>query len=113
MSYATAEELARILKIRTPSTEQTVALQRALDAATSEIDAELGRAVDAEDFTDEELALVVSVNLDRAQEHWQQEQVPFGLMALGADGGAARISTDTWKRHAEKLSFQKQSWGLA
>lgn len=108
--YATVDELSRILKIRNVTAEQTVAMERVLAAAAGEIDAEVGRDTD-EPLAGWELSLAADVNLDRAQEHWQQEQVPFGILPIGEFG--ARISSDTWKRHAEKLAPLKGSWGLA
>ncbi len=107
--YAEVAELARILKIRTPTAEQTVALRRVLEAAASEIDAELGRT---DSLSSPYPALVVEVSLERAVEHWAQGEVPFGIVGLG-DTGAVYTARDTWDRHAHKLSPLKQTWGLA
>src|SRR5262245_13534825 len=41
-AYATRDELARILKIRTPSDEQWTAMDRVLTAAAGEINSEIG-----------------------------------------------------------------------
>ncbi len=107
--YATVTELARILKIRSATAEQTVALRRCLEAAANEIDSELGRT---DTFSSPFPALVVEVNLERAVEHWQQGEIPFGIVGLG-DTGAIYTARDSWDRHAHKLSPLKESWGLA
>lgn len=107
-AYATTEDLADVLKIRSPTGEQEVRLQRCLDAAALEIDKELGLAAP---YT-EPPALVVEVNIERAVEHWQQGQQPFGIVGMG-DTGAAYIARDSWDRHAHKLAPLKVSWGIA
>lgn len=108
-AYATVSELARILKVRAPSPEQEIAMQRVLDTAALEIDAEVGRTEPYEDPP----ALVVEVNLERAVEHWQQQEVPFGIIFGGGEGIAVTTARDTWQRHAHKLAPLKQTWGLA
>jgi len=120
MAYADSDELARVLKLRNPTTAQTDALERVLDVAAGEIDAEIGFTLDDDGLQESplagwQLALVAEVNLERAVEHWRQQESPFGLMGLGADfgGGAERTARDSWERHAHKLSPLKQSWGLA
>lgn len=112
-AYSTPEELARILKIRTPTTEQTAAINRVLDAAAGEIDAEIDRAATDDDLAGWQLALVEEVNLERAVEHWRQQESPFGLIGLGAEFGASHTATDSWNRHAMKLAPIKGQWGLA
>jgi hypothetical protein len=108
--YATVEELARILKIRTPSADQEAAMLRVLTAAAMEIDSELDRyGAFGVPYPD----LVVEVNLERAVEHWRQQESPFGLIGLGAELPAERTAIDSWNRHAAKLAPLKQSWGLA
>jgi hypothetical protein len=108
--YATVLELARILKIRNPTSEQEDAMTRVLTAAALEIDSELGRAGS---FGEPYPALVVEVNLERAVEHWRQMESPFGLIGLGADVPAERTAQDSWNRHANKLAPLKDEWGLA
>jgi hypothetical protein len=110
-TYATADELARLLKIRQPSAEQTAAMERALEAATLEIDSELGRDTD-DPLTDPYPALVVQVSLDRAEELWQQQEATLGFVGIGAESGPARIAANTWEKHAHKLAPLKQSWGI-
>lgn len=113
-TYATVDELARLLKIRAPSSEQTVALERVLTTAAGEINAEVGRTED-NPLTGWELSLAAQVNLERAVEHWQQQEVTFafGLTGVGTDIGATHIARDTWQRHAHKLAPLKEEFGFA
>ena len=119
MAYADADELARILKIRNPTDAQSEAMERVIDVAAGEIDAEIGFTLDDDDEVENplsgwQLALAAEVNLERAVEHWRQQESPFGLMGLGTEfgGGAERTARDSWERHAHKLAPLKQSWGI-
>jgi hypothetical protein len=109
--YAGTSELARILKLRTPTVEQLAAMERVLETAALEIDAELGRyGVFGSPYP----SLVVQVNLERAVEHWQQQEAAFGIIGLGgAEGFSVRTARDTWDRHAHKLAPLKDTWGIA
>ena len=111
--YATVDELARILKIRQPTADQTAALTRVLMAAAGEINAEIDLAADAELSSAWQLALAEEVNLERAVEHWRQQETPFGLMVVGVDMPAERTGRDSWDRHAVKLAPIKGQWGFA
>lgn len=110
--YGSVTELAQILKVR--ASDRAAALRRVLESASIEIDSEIGTA----DITGTEVpygappALVVEVCLERAVEHWKQEQQPWGIVGLG-DLAAAYTPRDTWDRHAHKLSPLKASWGIA
>jgi len=106
--YATVEELAQLLKVN--ATTRRAALQRVLDTAAYEIDQEIGRSTS---LSATQLQLAAQVNLERAVEHWQQEQSPFGVIGLGGESGPAFVGRDTWDRHAHKLAPLKQSWGVA
>ena len=81
--YASVSELAQILKVR--AADRSAALRRVLEAAALEIDSEIGTA----DITGTALpygsppAIVSEVILERAVEHWQQMQSPFGIIGLG------------------------------
>ncbi len=110
--YASVNELARILKIRNPTDEQTNAMRRVLVAAAGEINAEIDRAADDLPLTSAQLALVEEVNLERAVEHWRQEEAPFGLVGLG-DAGMSFTARDSWERHALKLAPAKTQWGFS
>jgi hypothetical protein len=112
-SYASINELARILKIRNPTAEQWNAMARVLITATLEIDAEIDLADDVT-LTSAQNALATEVNLERAVEHWQQQEASFGLLPMsGFEGGAVRIGRDSWDRHALKLAPLKNQWGFA
>lgn len=111
-SYASVDELFRILKIRTPSDEQRAAGSRVLATAYGEINSEIDLAATAE-LEGWQLSLVAEVNLERAVEHWRQQEAPFGLVSLGELGGAERTARDTWERHAHKLAPLKNQWGFA
>lgn len=112
VAYATVGELARILKIRTPTDEQRDAMERVLLAAAGEINAEIDLAAD-DGLSSWQLALAQEVNLERATEHWRQQESPFGLLAIGVDVPAERTAQDSWQRHAHKLAPLKAQWGLA
>lgn len=112
MAYADATELARLLKVN--ETTYATQLAEVLDAAAGEIDSELGLFEDdavamSEDW---QLALASQVNLERAQEHWHQRQISFGVLGLESEA-PVRLARDTWDRHAHKLAPLKESWGLA
>lgn len=111
-AYATVSELARILKIRTPSDEQRDAMERVLLTAAGEINAEIDLASD-EGLAGWQVALAAEVNLERAVEHWRQQESPFGLIGLGPEMPAERTARDSWERHAHKLAPLKSQWGLA
>jgi hypothetical protein len=110
--YASVSELATVLKVR--AADRSSALRRVLEAAAIEIDSEIGTA----DINGTELpygsppAIVSEVNLERAVEHWQQMQSPFGIIGLG-DLGATYTARDSWDRHGHKLAPLKGSWGIA
>jgi hypothetical protein len=111
VGYTTTEELARVLKIRTPSTEELAAITRVLTTAYVEILSEIDLDADTT-LTAEQLALAAEVNLERAVEHWQQGSVAFGIVGLG-DGVVAYTAKDSWDRHAHKLAPLKSQWGVA
>ena len=111
-AFATVGELARILKIRNPTDEQRDAMERVLLAAAGEINSEIDLASD-EGLASWQLALAQEVNLERAVEHWRQQESPFGLLAIGVDVPAERTARDSWERHALKLAPLKNQWGLA
>jgi hypothetical protein len=109
-SYATPEELARILLIPTPTPAQSLAMTRVLNAAATEITAYLGLA---EPLVEPYPDLVVEVNLERAVEHWKQEQSPFGIIVLGGELPPGNAGANAWRRHARTLLPLKESWGVA
>jgi hypothetical protein len=109
--YAGTAELARILKLRAPTVDQLAAMERVLTTSAMEIDAELGRYAS---FGTPYPSLVVQVNLERAVEHWQQQEAAFGIIGLGGiETGVVHTARDTWDRHAHKLAPLKDTWGMA
>jgi hypothetical protein len=112
MAYADATELARILKIRGPSTAQTDAMERVLDAATAEIDAEID--LDADSVLDaSQTAIAEQVCLQRASEFWLLQEVPLGVAGIGSEMGATHLARDSWAKYAHQLAPLKGQWGLA
>lgn len=111
--YATVEELANLVRVR--SADRHVSLLRVLASAAQEIDSEIGTV----DINGTELpygappAIVSEVNLERAVEHWNQMQNPFGVIGLGDMGAATYTARDSWDRHAHKLVVLKKDWGMA
>lgn len=110
--YSTVSELATLVNVS--PTQRHDALFRVLSSASDEIDHEIGTV----DIYGVELpysappAIVREVCLERAVEHWQQEQSPFGITNLG-DDLAMYTARDSWDRHAHKLSILKGVWGIA
>jgi hypothetical protein len=110
--YASASELALVLRVN--ATQRHASLMRVLKSAASEIDSEIG-TVDVNGDTlpySNAPALAREVNIERAVEHWQQQQSPFGIIGVG-DTGATYTARDSWDRHAHKLAPLKATWGLA
>lgn len=111
VAYTTTEELARLLKISSPTAEQTAAMVRVLTMAGVEIDAEIDLAVDATALTVAQLALAAEVNLERAIELWRE--TPWGIVGIDSEIGATHIARNTWERYALKLAPLKSRWGLS
>ena len=108
-AYAGTAELARVLRLRNPSEDQTTAMLRVLEAAAAEIDAEIGTTYAGGTVGTPDL--VVEVNLERAVEHWQQQESPFGIIGLG-DAVPTMTAKDSFDRHACKLAPLKTTWGI-
>ena len=112
MAYAEATELARVLKIRNPTDDQTAALERMLDAATGEIDAEINLDADTV-LTPEQTAIAEEVCVRRAAELWSLQEVPMGIAGIGAEMGATHLARNSWDKYAYDLAPLKSQWGLA
>lgn len=111
--YASTSELATLLRVQ--ETQRHNALMRVLKAAADEIDSEIG-TVDVHGMEtpySNPPAIVREVNLERAVEHWQQGQTPWGIVGIGGGEQAVYVARDSWDRHAHKLALLKGSWGLA
>lgn len=111
-AYVSVDELFRVLKIRNPSPEQRAAGARVLATAYVEIQDEIDLA-DGVELSSLERSLAAEVNLERAVEHWRQEEAPFGLVEIIGGGGFDRAARDSWERHALKLAPLKNQWGIA
>jgi hypothetical protein len=111
-TYADTDELARILKIRTPSAEQTLALERVLIAATHEIDEEIDRE-DDDPVSGAEISLAAQVCLQRATELWMLQEVPLGVAGIGSEMGASYLARNSWEKYAFTLAPLKRQWGFA
>jgi len=111
--YASVSELALLLKVN--ATARHNSLMRVLKAAADEIDAEVGETDIGGNTTpySNPPSIVREVNVERAVEHWQQEQSPFGLVGLGTEFGPTFTARNSWERHAQKLAMVKGEWGLA
>jgi hypothetical protein len=110
--YASVSELAQLLRVN--ASQRHDALIRVLKAAADEIDHEIG-TVDINGLEtpySNPPPIAREVNLERAVEHWKQEQSPFGIIGLG-DDVATYTARDSWDRHAHKLAILKGSWGIA
>jgi hypothetical protein len=110
MAYAEATELARILQIRSPSDDQTAAMERKLDVATGEIDREIDLSADAV-MSPEDLVTLEDVCLRRAAELWQLDYNALGV--VGADMGPTYLTKNSWEKYANELAHIKSQWGLA
>ena len=80
-----------------------------LASASGEVNAEVDRV---DPIVGWEIQLATEVTLERAVEHWQQEEVPYGIWenALGpVVVGRGHLGTG----HALKLAPLKQNWGVA
>lgn len=109
MAYATVEQLGRLLNVS--PTDREADLSRVLEAAALEIDSEIGGFLGWSD-DEQALALVESVNLERAQDLWELEQVPAGILGLGGEVPMI-VPRNSWERHAQRLAPLKTDWGLA
>lgn len=113
MAYTDVDELARVLRLRQPTEAQGTALQRVADTSTFEIDSEVFGTADfgTPQFGSPYPPLVVEVCIERAVEHWRQEEAPFGV--IGFDSSLPTFTaSDSWNRHANKLTPLKGSWGI-
>ena len=85
-------------------------MQRVIDSADLEVTNWLARI---DPLTSQEQQLADEATLERAVEHWQQQESPFGLMGLGGDNIPAYTSSDSFNRHRNKLSTLVQQRGIA
>lgn len=114
-AFASTSELFRVLKIRTPTQDQTDAAERVIDAAYGEILTEIGIAEeDVGDLTTLEVALCTQVNLDRAADLWRHtESIPGVTGLLGDEGGFVTPARYSWERYGQRLASVKRTYGIA
>lgn len=110
MSYATPEDLAAALRLRVTA-ENVAQLQRCLDAAAEEIDADLNRPAD-DPLPSPAPAGVISTEIARAVEWWKAADAAYGIIG-STDAGEIRAPRDGFARHAATLTPFKRQWGLA
>lgn len=111
--YASVAELGVLVNVRAASRHND--LMRVLKVAAQEIDDYIGDT-DINGVStpySNPPAMAREVNLERAVEHWQQQQSPFGLLGMGGESQAMYTAADSWDRHAKKLAYLKGSWGFA
>lgn len=111
--FTSATELARILKIRTPSQAQLRAMQRVLIVAAGEIRSEID--LDDDTFLDSwGLDLCVQVNLDRAADLWRYTESAPGMLGIPDETvSSMQPMRYSWTRYAQRLSPLKGQFGLA
>lgn len=112
MAYATVEQLAAALRVQvTP--KNSAQLAAALDAASAEIDHDVGRSVLDPIASDDPIANAVCIS--RGVEWWKATDAAFG--ALGFDGtGVLAAPRDSFARHSTTLIPLKRgetSFGIA
>lgn len=105
--YGDTSTLAAKLSIN--ATTHADNLERVLNAASLEIDHEIGGPIVTP--TDEELALLDTVALARAQDLWVIEGLPVGVIGLASETPLL-TPRNSWERHANNLAPLK-NWDEA
>jgi len=111
-SYATTDDLFRVLKVRTPTSDQTAAAQGDLDTATIEINDEIDFAAPSL-LTAEQQELCRGVCLDRAADLWRHRESAPGILGVVDEAVPSTFGRYSWERYAQRLAPLKQQWGLA
>src|SRR4029077_5259943 len=112
VAYASIDELARILKLRTPSDAQHAAMKRVLLTAAGEINREIDFAED-DALEGWERDLCEQVNLDRAADLWRHTESVPGIVGIPDEAMPSTFGRYSWNRYAERLAPVKRQWGLA
>jgi len=110
VAYATVDDLARALHTRVTA-ENQVDLQRAVDAATVEVDADLDRRAD-DPLPDPTPAAIAQATVALAVEAFKMPDAAFGILGFD-DTGAVRAAKDSLPRYWSLLTPYKQRWGIA
>jgi hypothetical protein len=110
-AYATTDDLFRILKVRSPTSDQTAAAQGDLDTATIEINAEISLLTDQ--MTSADLELCKGVCLDRAADLWRHRESAPGILGITDEVVPTQFGRYSWERYAQRLAPLKEQWGIA
>lgn len=112
-TYATVDELFRVLKLRNPTDAQIAAAEEKIATATLEINAEIDFAADTPPPSGQALALVHSVCIDRAADLWRHTESIPGIAGVLDDALAQPPLRYSWERYAQRLATIKDQWGIA
>lgn len=111
--YATVDDLFRVLKVRTPTADQTVAAQGDLDTATLEINAEIDWADDHAPATADELRLMKNVCVNRAADLWRHRESIPGVLGGLDDVMPTTPGRYSFARYVAMLAPLKDRFGVA
>ncbi len=109
--FTDATELFRVLRVRTPSQDQTDAADRVLLAAAQEIMSEID--LSQNELTASDIAVCASVNLDRAADLWRHTESAPGVLGVVDEIQSTTPGRYSWARYAARLSVVKDKWGVA
>jgi hypothetical protein len=105
--YGTVDELFRLLKIRTPTVEQTAAAERIMVAASTDVNLRMDRTTGLDAG---ELAIATDATYQRAEERWNESEVPFG--AIGLDNPSGPVFASRSSRALQQLTRIKERFGV-
>ncbi len=109
--FTTATELFRVLRVRTPSQDQTDAANRLILVAAQEIMDEID--LSALELSAGDIAVCESVNLDRAADLWRHTESAPGVLGVVDEFASSTPGRYSWSRYAARLSVVKDKWGIA
>ena len=109
--FTTTDELFRVLRIRTPTDDQTAAAERVLLVAAQEIMDEID--LNALELSAGDVAVCTSVNLDRAADLWRHTESAPGVLGVVDELQVTTPGRYSWGRYAARLSVVKDRWGIA
>ncbi len=109
--FTTSDELFRVLRVKTPSTEQTAQADQLLLAAAQEIMDEID--LSNLELTAGDVAVCASVNLDRAADLWRHTESAPGVLGVVDEFQSSTPGRYSWSRYAARLSVVKDKWGIA
>lgn len=112
-TYATTDDLFRVLKVRTPSDDQINAAIGDLNTATLEINAEIDLSDTSAPLTSDQLDLCRGVCIDRAADLWRHRESAPGILGVVDEGVPSTPGRYSWARYAARLSVLKDQWGVA